>query len=179
MVDATGGAGVTDEPKGLEPTDDEGVAWGVFVPGRFVTPQAARALERAHEMMRAYQAGETMTSIAKRMGTDHGNVSKAIRGLLKRYAAEIDEDAALVRATINDRTVRQMRKAHEKAMEGNLAAMQTHARLAESFAKLNGLDVVRDTTPTFTINWSGIPIAPPPAAVDVIDVEVVELEDGE
>lgn len=172
---------MTDEPgTDLEPTDDDGTAWNVFVPGRFVTPQAAKALERAHEMMHAYQTGETMTSIAKRMGTDHANVSRTIRGLLKRYAAEIDEDAALVRATINDRTIRQMQKAHEKAMEGNLAAMSTHARLAESFAKLNGLDVVRDSTPTFTINWAGIPIAPPPAAApEVIDVETVELEDGD
>lgn len=172
---------MTDDEPGtdLEP-QDESVAWNAFVPGRFLTPQGAKALERAHEMMHAYQTGETMTSIAKRMGTDHANVSRTIRGLLKKYAEEIDEDAALVRATINDRTIRQMQKAHEKAMEGNLAAMSTHARLAESFARLNGLDVVRDTTPTFTINWAGIPIAPPPAAgPEVIDVETVELEDGE
>ena len=129
-------------------------------------PRRLTAAERRREAVRLRREGETLDRIADELGCSRPAVIKHIRTALADLAESTQAETVEWRAIELERLDALQRAIWDKAMDGDVAAIDRMLRIMERRSKLLALDAptkIATTTPDGEASATGYVVLPPTA----------------
>ncbi len=103
-------------------------------------PLSLANLERRAQVLQLRRQGKTYTQIAQQLGISRTRAHQLVWKEMRRLSEQKDHDVQAMREEAEARLRRLMEAAWEKALGGDLPAIEAVARLQDRLNKLHGLE---------------------------------------